>query len=344
MSTSNIFTLRTGMAFATATMTAMFLVSCASTPQSPPGAADARAKLSRLQADPNLASRAPIEIREAETAVRLAETPVPQDKALGVYRVYLADYKVEIAEAKASTRYAEDQRILLADARDRAQLNARTMEAERARIQADRARSDATMARDDADAARSSAAYAATEADRRAQSAAADADRRAQSAAADADRRVQQARVESDQERAELQRQIDLLQAKTTERGLVLTLGNVLFATGRADLMNPGRDSLNNLVNFMNQYQDRNIIIEGHTDNVGSDASNQALSTRRAESVQSYLLQQGIGSQRMTSRGLGQSQPIASNDSETGRQQNRRVEIIILDNPQQVSTVNSSGL
>jgi len=331
MNTSKIFTARVGMSFVTAVITALFLVGCASTPQSPPGAADARAKLTRLQADSNLASRAPIEIREAETAVRLAETPVPRDKALGVHRVYLANYKVEIAEAKAATRYAEDQRILLVEARDRAQLNARTMEAERARTQADLARSDANVARDEADSARRSAAMAAEEAD---------AARAA--AAAEAARRAEQARNETDQEKAELQRQIDLLQAKTTERGLVLTLGNVLFETGRADLKGGGKDSLNNLVNFMNQYQDRTIMIEGHTDSVGSDSSNQALSTRRAESVQSYLLQQGIGSQRMTAQGMGEHQPIASNDTDTGRQENRRVEIIILDPQQQVSNLGAS--
>lgn len=333
MNTSNIFTVRSGLALAAAVMTSMFLVSCASTPQSPPGAADARAKLSRLQADSNLASRAPIEIREAETAVRLAETPVPQDEALGLHRVYLADYKVEIAEAKASTRYAEDQRVSLAEARDEAQLKARTMEAERARNQADRARYDATMARDEADAARDSAAFAAAEADAARNSAA--------FAAAEAARRAEQAREETDEEMAELQRQIDLLQAKATERGLVLTLGNVLFETGRADLKGGGKDSLNNLVNFMNQYQDRNIIIEGHTDNVGSDSNNLALSTRRAESVRSYMLQQGVGGQRMASQGMGESQPIASNDSETGRQENRRVEIVILDKGQQVSALNN---
>ena len=333
MNTSNISTVRSGLALAAAVMASMFLVSCASTPQSPSGAADARAKLSRLQADSNLASRAPIEIREAETAVRLAEIPAPQDEALGLHRVYLADYKVEIAEAKASTRYAEDQRVSLSEARDQAQLNARTMEAERARNQADRARYDATMARDEADAARDSAAFAAAEADAARNSAA--------FAAAEAARRAEQAREETDEEMAELQRQIDLLQAKTTERGLVLTLGNVLFETGRADLKGGGKDNLNKLVNFMNQYQDRNIIIEGHTDNVGSNSNNLALSDRRAESVRSYMLQQGVGGQRMTSHGMGESQPIASNDTETGRQENRRVEIIILDKGQQVSALNN---
>jgi len=86
------------------------------------------------------------------------------------------------------------------------------------------------------------------------------------------------------------------------------------------------------LVTFLNQYPDRDVEIEGHTDNVGSDTSNQSLSERRAESVKSYLLQQGIGTQRLSSTGKGEGQPIGDNNTETGRQQNRRVEIII-ENP-----------
>jgi outer membrane protein OmpA-like peptidoglycan-associated protein len=347
---------RFGMGLATTAMIVLFLTSCASTPQSPPGAADVRAKLIRLQSDTNLASRAPLEIREAEAAVRLAEIPVPNDQALGAYRVYLADHKVEIAEAKAATRYAEHQRIALSEASEQARLRARTLEANRAQDRADLARSDAARARNEADAARraelarneaerarNAAAYDAEQARRASEearvSAAADAER-ARNAAADAERArmaSEEARAmaaaDADRERAELQRQIDLLQAKTTERGLVLTLGNVLFATGRADLNAGGTDSLNKLVAFLNQYPDRNIMIEGHTDNVGSDASNLALSERRAGSVHTYLLQQGVGSQRISSSGLGESQPIADNDTDAGRQQNRRVEVII-DNPQ----------
>ncbi|HET6564799.1 MAG TPA: OmpA family protein [Xanthomonadales bacterium] len=306
---------------AAAVLAVIALAGCATAPQSPPGAAEARAKLDRLQADSDLASRAPIEIKEADAAVRLAETPVPQDEALGIYRVYLADHKVEIAAAKASTRYAEDQRVELAEAREGARLKARTLEAETARNRARLASSDAAMARDEADAARASAAVAA----------------------ADAARRAELVRSETDLEKAELQRQIDLLQAKTTERGLVLTLGNVLFATGRSDLKTSGQDSLNKLVTFLNQYEDRNILIEGHTDNVGSDANNMVLSTSRADSVQAYLLQQGIGGQRISATGMGESQPAASNDTETGRQENRRVEIVILNSSGQVTALNPSG-
>ena len=362
MNSPTITKTRFGMGLATTAMIVLFLTSCASTPQSPPGAADVRAKLIRLQSDTNLASRAPIEIREAEAAVRLAEIPVPNDQALGAYRVYLADHKVEIAEAKAATRYAEHQRIALSEASEQARLRARTLEANRAQDRADLARSDAARARNEADAARASEAYAAADAARRAELARNEAERARNAAAYDAEqarRASEEARVsaeasaeydaerarmaseearamaaaDADRERAELQRQIDLLQAKTTERGLVLTLGNVLFATGRADLNAGGTDSLNKLVAFLNQYPDRNIMIEGHTDNVGSDASNLALSERRAGSVHTYLLQQGVGSQRISSSGLGESQPIADNDTDAGRQQNRRVEVII-DNPQ----------
>lgn len=135
--------------------------------------------------------------------------------------------------------------------------------------------------------------------------------------------------AEAEAETAELQRQVDALQAKVTERGLVLTLGDVLFATGRAEL-NPGTaNNLNQLVTFLGKYPSRTVTIEGHTDSVGDDSYNQALSQRRADSVRSYLVQQGIDAARITTFGAGESTPAAGNDSATGRQQNRRVEVII---------------
>jgi outer membrane protein OmpA-like peptidoglycan-associated protein len=312
----------------------LLLASCASAPQSPPGAADVRARLTQLQSDSNLGSRAPVEIKEAEAAVKLAETPVPKDKALGTYRVYMADYKVEIARAKAATRYAEDQRVELSEQRENARLAARTREADLARGDADRARDDADAARDARDAA--------DEARRTAENTSADAARQAERALKNSEDALALAAADADRQKADLQRQIDLLEAKTTERGLVLTLGNVLFATGRSDLKPGATTSLDKLVSFLNQYPDRNAVIEGHTDNVGSNASNQALSQRRAESVNTYLLQHGIKSQRLAASGLGEDQPVADNDSENGRQQNRRVEIII-DNPPLVSAAAATG-
>ncbi|ROQ20777.1 uncharacterized protein DUF4398 [Marinimicrobium koreense] len=270
---------------------ALVLASCATAPDSPLGAAQARSKLTTLQNDPNLASRARIELREAEAAVRLAEQPLPaSDAALGEHRVYMATQKVAIAQAKATTRYAEDQRAQLGEERSEARLESRTREVSRAR--------------DDAEQARYSEAQGAAEATRQAE---------------------------------EYQRQIDALQAEVTDRGLVLTLGDVLFATGSADLQPGANSNLDKLVSFLNEYPERRVQVEGHTDSVGSAEYNQALSQRRADSVSRYLVQHGITSQRISATGIGMNQPVASNDNAMGRQQNRRVEIII-ENPQPAST------
>jgi outer membrane protein OmpA-like peptidoglycan-associated protein len=127
----------------------------------------------------------------------------------------------------------------------------------------------------------------------------------------------------------EMQRQIDELEAEATERGLVLTLGDVLFATGSAELQGGSNRNLEKLVDFLNTYPDRDVLIEGHTDNVGSAQFNQNLSLQRAESVRRYLIDHGVQSHRLNVSGLGLERPVASNESATGRQQNRRVEVII---------------
>ncbi|MEX0622998.1 MAG: OmpA family protein [Saccharospirillum sp.] len=268
----------------------LLVAACSSTPVSPEGSAQVRNKLTALQNDSNLASQIRAELREAEEAVQIAEQPLPEDEAaLGEHRVYIAENKVAIAEAKATARFAEVQRALLSEEREAARLQARTQEANQARLEAERARSDA-------DAAQQSRAQAETLA-------------------------AQQA--------AEYQRQIDALEAEPTDRGLVLTLGDVLFATGSAEIRGGASTNLNRLVSFLQQYPERKVQIEGHTDNVGSSQINQVLSRQRAESVRNYLIQQGIASNRITAMGLSMNQPIASNDTAEGRQQNRRVEIII---------------
>lgn len=283
------------------------LAGCATTPASPDGAAEVRAKLTRLQADPDLATRAPAALSEAEEAVRVAEQPVARDPALVAHRVYLADRKVEIAMAQAATRYAEDQRVKLGEERERARLAARTREA-------DAARADAEVARASAEASRASAAQAALRASTDAESSRMLADNAARDAALKAE---------------DMQRQIDALQARTTERGIVLTLGDVLFTSGRADLKPGAAGNLGRLVHFLDENPDRSVEIEGHTDSVGGDGYNQDLSQRRADSVRSYLMQKGISPDRIVASGKGEHQPVADNESEGGRQQNRRVEVII---------------
>jgi outer membrane protein OmpA-like peptidoglycan-associated protein len=276
----------------------VLLASCAAAPTRPSGADEARAKLTRLQANPDLANRAPAAIAEADAAVRLAELP-QTDPALGEYRVYIADRKVDIAAAQAQTRFYEDQRAALEAQQQNARLDARTHEVEVAREQTARAKADdesqrmvASQALSDANAANAAASASADQAN-------------------------------------ELQRQIDALQFKVTNRGLVLTLGDVTFATGRAELMTGATGHLDRLADFLKEYSDRTVVIEGYTDSTGTQAYNQQLSERRAESVRGYLSSHGVDYARLSASGRGMSDPVSGNDSATGRQQNRRVEVIV---------------
>ena len=126
-----------------------------------------------------------------------------------------------------------------------------------------------------------------------------------------------------------LEQELSELKAKKTDRGFVLTLGDVLFATGKADLLPGVQRTIDQLTAVLNKHPDQKVSVEGHTDSVGSDNYNLALSQRRAESVRRAIMARGIDSDRITARGLGEIYPVASNDTPAGRQQNRRVEILI---------------
>lgn len=133
------------------------------------------------------------------------------------------------------------------------------------------------------------------------------------------------------QRASELEQQLEELQARKTERGMVITLGDVLFDFNRAELRSGAQQNLYQLVTFLRENPERELLIEGHTDSVGSDSYNLDLSRRRAETVRSFLTQNGVDASRTAVRGFGEARPIASNESNAGRQQNRRVEVVILD-------------
>jgi len=353
-----------------AAVAAILLAACATAPVQPDGAADARNKLTLLQSDPNLAGRAPQSLEAADAAVTLAEQP-EADRDLAAYRVYLADRKVDIARADAQTRFAEDQRAIIRAQREQARLNARTHEANVAERQAAIARGEANVALGQAAVARADSAQQQVAADQargeanvaQGQAAQARADGAQQQVAADQARgeanvaqgQAAQARAEGAQQQvaadqargeadaanhaaassarqvAELQSQVDTLQARPTDRGLVLTLGDALFSSGRAELQPGANGHLGRLVAFLNRYPNRTVVIEGYTDSVGNNDYNVGLSQRRAGAVRSYLVDQGVSSTRLTASGKGASDPVASNDTASGRQQNRRVEVIISD-------------
>lgn len=161
---------------------------------------------------------------------------------------------------------------------------------------------------------------------------------------AEARRRAQQAQNAEEQAQLAEQRATTLeqelaeLKAKKTDRGMVLTLGDVLFDTGLATLKPGAYATVDRLATVLKEAPDRKVMIEGHTDSVGSDDYNQGLSERRAAAVQTALLERGVRSEQITALGKGETFPVASNDNAAGRQQNRRVEMIFTDNQSQVAS------
>lgn len=137
------------------------------------------------------------------------------------------------------------------------------------------------------------------------------------------------ARDQAAEKAARLQAEVDALKAKPTDRGLVLTLGDVLFDTGKAELNSGASRKLDQLVQFLTEHPDRRVQIDGFTDSVGTDSYNLDLSQRRANAVSSALRARGIDASRITTQGYGKEFPVASNSDSGGRQLNRRVEVVI---------------
>lgn len=136
---------------------------------------------------------------------------------------------------------------------------------------------------------------------------------------------------------SQLTQELAEFKARETDRGLVLTIGDVLFEYDRADLKPGALRNLYPLVIFLRENPTRNVAIEGHADSTGSDSYNLDLSQRRAESVRAFLVQSGVGFEQLSIRGLGEEYPVASNANEAGRQQNRRVEVTVLNDGQRTT-------
>lgn len=132
------------------------------------------------------------------------------------------------------------------------------------------------------------------------------------------------------QTRQNITEQLAELKKRKTERGWVLTLQDMLFESGKADLLASALDNIQTVAVFLKQNAQHNVIVEGHTDSVGDANYNLGLSQRRADEVRFALVRFGIPSNRIIARGLGERQPIANNDTESGRQKNRRVDIVVL--------------
>jgi len=175
---------------------------------------------------------------------------------------------------------------------------------------------------------------------RRAEDRAAAAREQAQSAQENADRAAQEATVAEEQaarmgrrstsaRRAELERELAELKSQDTDRGLVLTLGDVQFSQNQAELTSSAMRRLDVLVLLLKDQPRRTIYIEGHTDSSGTESYNLELSQRRADAVRDFLIDNGISANRIVARGYGEADPVASNDTMSGRRENRRVEVIV---------------
>jgi outer membrane protein OmpA-like peptidoglycan-associated protein len=136
-------------------------------------------------------------------------------------------------------------------------------------------------------------------------------------------------RDRANEETVRVQAELDALKATPTPRGMVLTLGDVLFDTGRAELKSGATRKLDQLAQFLAEHPDRRVQIDGFTDSVGTDSYNEELSQRRANAVRAALLSRGVDASRIGTEGYGKSYPVADNGDSGGRQLNRRVEVVI---------------
>jgi outer membrane protein OmpA-like peptidoglycan-associated protein len=297
-----------------ALLAAATLVACSSVPDRNLALDEARSRHATLQATPQVGEHAAQELARATTALRAAEAAhtARQDSATVDHLAYLARQQVAIAQATATSRAAQAVTTGAAAERDRLRLAVRTAEADQAQRALQTAQQDAQQTAARTEAERAQAARSSEEVARTAQADQA---------------RLSASKAQVDRLQEEL-RELNTLNARNTDRGIVVTLGDLLFDTGQARLQPGGTRSVAQLGQFLVKHPEQRVTIEGHTDSVGSRASNQALSERRAQSVQSALIGMGVPADRLSTVGHGQELPVASNDSAGGRQMNRRVEVV----------------
>ena len=265
---------------------------------------DAHNRYNSASTNPNVANLAALELRDASDSLGKADQALSkgEDAARVNHLAYLASQKVAIAQETARQRMAE---LAVANAnvqRTQTSLDARTAEADAANRQVASMKETANQQSEELAAANASAA------------------------AANANAVSDQATI------AKQEQQLKELNAKKTKRGMVITLGDVLFGINKSELKSGGMHNVQKLADFLKEYPKHKVLIEGYTDSTGRAEHNQKLSEQRANSVQAALVNHmGISQDRITTRGYGEEFPVAGNDSASNRQMNRRVEIIISD-------------
>ncbi len=271
------------------------VTACETAPESGALLDEARGAVAQAEADPNVPKYAPTELDRARKLLANAESSAKDKGAkdpVATHYAYLTTQLARIAEQRALEQAAMVRIKAGETERQKILLSAREAEASDAIAQARSAQADAQAAQASAAAAQS-----------------------------------QMAQAQADSQR--LAKQLEDLQAAQTSRGIVLTLDDVLFDTGRAQLKPGAERSLDQIAGFLNEHPERRVQIEGFTDAQGSDDYNLELSQSRADAVAMAIIQRGIAAERVRALGYGEQFPVASNNNAGSRQLNRRVEIIV---------------
>ena len=314
----------------------VLLSACVAAPKKDLALDRVRGELDELKSNQELAGYAPLAVGEAERALRNAEL-ASGDDLYRSYLVYMADRRIQIARTMAEREQHEQVLDELEKEHSAMLIKTSQLEADHARMDAEQARllvattaEDAQRARDEREEALQKEAESARAAELSAEEAG-QARRLAESRASEAEYARLEAELAS-QQVTSLTRQLENLQLRETESGVVVTLGDVLFASGQVTLVEGGRSSLAEVVDLLQTEPDKKIRVEGHTDSLGDADENLLLSEQRAQAVLEALVSLGVANDRISSLGMGEDFPIASNEDEDGRARNRRVDVILLDN------------
>lgn len=276
------------------------LAACSSVPERNSALDQSRERIAGARSDPQVSALAADELRDAETSMGQAEQAwtAGARKDTVDHLSYLAGQRVAIARETATSRAAQAVTAGAAAERDRMRLADRTAEADSTRRQLIASEQRSQVKSDQLADAETSALR-------------------------------NQATMEQSQSRVQtLEAELTALNAKQTDRGMVVTLGGVLFYSGKSQLLSSGSADMIRLADYFKRNPQRSATIEGHTDSVGTASSNLTLSGDRANAVMAELVKLGVASDRLSTRAFGEEQPIVGNDTAGGRQMNRRVEIV----------------
>ena len=300
------------------------LAGCSTVPEQNAVLDNARELYQAAQSSPDVTKHAAVELQQAGNALENAESAWKKGEDTDVlnHLAYLAKQRAVIAQDTGKLKAAEIEIASVSAERDKVRLSMRTAEADAAITQAAVAQQTAAQKAAEAEAAR---ALAESERLRQSEITAESAKLAAGELAA------------TTAKLSAMEAQLAELNAKKTERGMVVTLGDVLFDVNKAELKPGAERNVQKIADFLMEYPERKATIEGFTDSMGSDDYNQSLSQRRAEAVRVFLIEKGISRERIEARGYGEENPVASNDSPGTRQLNRRVEIVLSDDASKVA-------